>query len=295
MQLALRNIRGETITFTDPYLMGQVAGLGLPPVTHASTQFTQQDGATLLGVTLQRRVLTVPFEILVDSYATLWSTKRDLYRFLSTVKSPYTWIATLPDGTVRHLTCYYAGELSMPYDPEWGPLVHKDVGQWIAYDPLWFDPESTVWVFVVSGGSGSWIFDLGFPAGFGGSYVDQVDTREYVGSWQAFPVITITGPVDDLVITNVTTGQKLDFTDYDIGAAEVVTIDLTPGVKTVTHSTDGNIPDALTDDSDLGTWHLAPHPDAVDGQNTIQLEGTGANANTRIEIRFNPRYLALAS
>lgn len=293
MQLALRNIRGETITFADPYLVTRVAGLGLPPMFHATERFAQQDGASLQYVSLQPRVLTLPFEILASSYTALWSAKRDLYGFLSNVRSPYTWIATLPDGTIRHLDSYFAGELSMPYDPEWGPVVSKDVGQFVAYDPTWYDPTQVLWAVAVSGGSGSWAFDLGFDAGFGSSVVAALNTRNYPGTWRAYPVITITGPIDDLVIENVTLGLRLDFTGYNLAAGRSLVLDLRPGYKTVTHSTDGNLPDALTDDSDLGTYHIAEHPYAVGGNNTISISGTGATIATRIETRFYTRYLAL--
>lgn len=300
MQLALRNIRGETITFIDPYIVGNVIGLGLPPVAHASERFAQQDGETLRHIALQRRVLSVPFEILTSSYTAMWDSKRDLYRFLSTVKSPYTWIATLPDGTIRHLDCYYSGELSMPFDPAWGPVVHKDVGQWTAYDPTWYDPASVLWAFTVGGGAGSFHWEpggLGFDAGWGGSSADGTPASfTYPGTWRTYPVITLVGPLTTPIITNVTTGLVLAFDGgYTVDAGETVTIDLAQGHKSVTHSADGNVADALTDASDLGTWHISEHPYAVGGVNSIGVAFTGGSSASRVYIRFYTRYLALHS
>lgn len=298
MQLSLANIRGETITFTDPYLLGAVTGLGLPPVAHASERFAQQDGETLRHIALQRRVLSVPFEILTSSYATMWNTKRDLYGFLSAVKSKYVWTAVLPDGTTRCLDTYYTGELSMPFDPAWGPVVHKDVGQWTAYDPTWYDPTSVLWVFAVGGGAGSfgWETDgLGYDVGWGASEADGTPVSfTYNGTWRAYPAITLHGPMTTPIITNVTTGLVLEFdTGYTIDQGKSVVINLHQGYKTVTHSTAGNIPDKLTDTSDLGTWHISEHPYAVNGVNSIGVAFTGGNPASRVYIRFNTRYLAM--
>lgn len=300
MQLSLANIRGETITFTGEYVLGAVTGLGLPPVAHASERFAQQDGETLRHIALQRRVLSVPFEILTSSYATMWNTKRDLYGFLSAVKSPYIWTATLPDGTVRCLDTYYSGEMSMPFDPAWGPVVHKDVAQFTAYDPTWYDPTSVLWAYSVSGSAGTFHWEpggLGFDVGWDGSVADGTPASfTYPGTWRAYPVITLIGPLTTPIITNHTTGLVLEFDAvYTIDAGETVTIDLAQGYKTVTHSVDGNIADALTDDSDLGTWHIAEHPYAVNGVNSVGVAFTGGSSASRVYIRFHTRYLALHS
>jgi hypothetical protein len=298
MQLSVTNIRGESLAFTDPYIIGSIGGLGLPPVAHASGRFAQQDGATLRHVALEPRVLSVPFEILSASYAAMWGSKADLYGFLSAVRSKYVWTATLPDGTRRCLDTYFSGELSMPFDPAWGPLVHRDLGQWTAYDPTWYDPASTLWAFGAAGGAGSFGWEpdgLGMDAGWGASAADGTPKSfTYNGSWRAFPKITLQGPMATPVITHHTTGLVLAFdAGYSLGVGETVVIDLRQGFKTVIHSVDGNIPDALTDDSDLGTWHLVERPYAAGGVNSIGVAFTGGSADSRVYIRFNARYLAM--
>ncbi len=298
MQLSVSNILGETITFVDPYILGAITGLGMPGVAHASERFAQQDGESLRHIALGPRMLSVPFEILASSYATMWNVKRDLYGFLSAVKSKYVWKAELPDGSVRCLDTYYTGELSMPFDPVWGPLVHKDIGQWTAYDPTWYDPESVLWAFSVGGGAGSFGWEpsgLGYDAGFGASEADGTPVSfEYHGTWRAYPVITLMGPMTAPVILNQTTGLVLAFdAGYIIEPGEMVTIDLKQGYKTVTHSVAGNILDKLTEDSDIGTWHIAEHPYAMGGINSIGVAFTDGNPASRVYIRFNTRYLAV--
>lgn len=298
--LALKNVRGETITFTAPYLVQQITGLGIPAVAHASEQYAQQDGETLRYISLKKRVLTVPFEILSSSELALWNTKRDLYRFLSAIRSPYTWMATLPDGAVRYLDTYFSGELSMPFDPAWGPVVHKDVGQWTAYNPTWYDPTTALWAFAVSGGAGTWGYEatgLGFDAGWGASAADGTpEVFNYPGTWRSYPRITLDGPMVKPVIDNYTTDETLEFEDgYTLDAGEQITLDLAQGYKTVTHSVDGNIADKLTDDSDLATFHIAEHPDAVNGDNSLGVAFTGGSLASRVHLWVTVRYLALHS
>jgi hypothetical protein len=295
MQLAIRNVRGQTLQLQDPYHILGATGLGLPPIVAVSERYAQQDGATLRTIHLERRTVTIPFEILESSYTNLWQSKAELYTFLGAVQSPYTLIATLPDGTIRHLDVYFDGDLSMPFDRGWGPLIARDTGRWVAYDPTWYDPAQVIWSFAVGGGAGTWLWPLAFPAGFGASAAlgtPQVFT--YDGTWRTFPRLRLEGPMADIVITNGTTGTTIAFDPaYTLAAGAVITIDLAPGVKTVLHSALGNVQDELTSDSDLGTWHIAAAPDAIGGANSIAVSFTNGSPASRLSIRFFTRYLAL--
>jgi len=118
----------------------------------------------------------------------------------------------------------------------------------------------------------------------------------YPGTWRAYPVITLVGPMTEPVITNVTTGDKLEFeTGYVLDPTHTIEINLAQGYKTVTHSVDGNIANDLTDDSDLATFHIAEHPYAVNGVNSIGVAFTAGSPASRVSLRFTTRYLALHS
>jgi hypothetical protein len=298
MQLALRNVRGQTVNLDNPYHILGATGLGLPPVVAGVERYAQQDGATLRHIRLAPRTVTIPFEVLTPSYANFWSAKSELYGFLSAVNSAYTLIATLPDGTIRHLDVYFDGDLSMPFDRSWGPLIARDTGRWIAYDPTWYDPAMVTWSFAIGGGEGTWGWEpdgLGFSAGWGASVAGGAPhVFDYGGTWRAYPRIWLAGPMTAAEIANGTTGQKIAFlSSYILSAGHEIEIDLRPGYKSVTHSVDGNVQAALTDDSDLGSWHLAPHPEAINGQNSLSVAFTGGTSASRVQIRFYPRYLAL--
>ena len=271
----------------------EIDGLGMPPVRHIEEQYAQQDGATYLATWLERRIVSLAFELTNDSESDLWDAREALEVLMKQFAPGFRLQATLPNGAVRQLHLRYLGEMTLPRTWNMGDARQVAVLQCVAHNPVWYDPTSVLWGYALPAGLGDWAFPLGFPKGFGAAFIDIREIRNYVGTWKAYPVIALTGPVTDCVIENETTGDKLDFTGYNLAATKTITIDLTPGVKTVTHSTDGNIVDELTTDSDLGTWHITAHPEALGGNNTIHVTGTAATNETKIEIRFKTKYVGI--
>lgn len=288
---------GNEITFGLPTIrIKGVEGLGMPDVRHMSEQYAQQDGETWSDARLQKRILTMAFQIVESDEAGLWDAREDFLRLVKVLSSGFKLRVTLPNGNVRQIDLRYDSAFTLPRTDEMHDRQQTATIQAVAHDPLWYDPTSVLWAFAVSGGgSGSWSWPLAYPAGWGGSVAEgTLETKQYVGTWKAYPIITLTGPMEKPVITNHTTGDVLEFLDgYQIDEGESVVIDLRPGNKTVTHSVDGNAPDALTDDSDLGTWHIAAHPEARSGNNSISVAFLGANVNSRAEIRFYTRYVGI--
>ena len=101
------------------------------------------------------------------------------------------------------------------------------------------------------------------------------------------------GPITNLVIENETTDEKLDFTGYTLASGQTMTIDLRYGYKTVEREDGSSLIDKLTTDSDLGTWHIAAHPEATDGYNTIAVQGSNADLNTQISFQFYTQYAGI--
>lgn len=296
-EIKLYDALGVEIELVTPlWRVREIDGLGMPDVRHVAEQYAQQNGETWLATWLGPRVVLLNFLITATTEAAMWQAREQILRLAKTFTAGFALEITLPTGAVRRLNLRYRGELSLPRNLSM-PDRHQAVTlQCVAHDPTYYDPRSVLWAFAVSGGGeGDFGFPLGFPAGFGASTAAGIpEAKQYSGTWRAYPVITLRGPMVKPTITNHTTGEVLEFVDgYQIDEGETVILDLRPGVKTVTHSVDGNAPDALTDDSDLGTWHIAEHPDAIDGINSISVAFTGGNINTRAEIRFFTRYIGI--
>jgi len=122
-----------------------------------------------------------------------------------------------------------------------------------------------------------------------GGTVGQVAPVDYDGDLPESPIISIRGPITSPVITNLVTGDTLDFGTITIGAGTTYVIDTRYGYKTVTAGT-VNKRGELTDDSDLGDFHLAPNPIAPGGVNTIATYGTNIGTATQISIVYTNRY-----
>lgn len=109
----------------------------------------------------------------------------------------------------------------------------------------------------------------------------------YTGSYDDLPVITLTGPLGDPVVTNVTTSRKLDFTGSTIPAGVTYTIDLSRDTLSVVDQGGTIHTDELTDDSDLGSWTIAA------GQsNYVQVTAATSGTASAAQIVYRNRYVS---
>ncbi len=289
------------IELTDPYIrLKEIDGWGMPAVRHIEEQYAQQDGVTYIETRLDKRIVTMRFDLWAATEAAMWESRAAFLRLLRVFAAGFKLRLDLPNGAARQIDLRYDAQftLSRPWDEN--HKMQAAVLQCVAHSPTFYDPTPVLWAFAVSGGAGGWGWPLGFPAGWGASSAAGTpETKQYTGTWKAYPLITLTGPMTEPVITNHTTGHKLEFIPgYVIEDGESVVIDLTMDSRarralTVTHSIDGNVPDALTDDSHLGSFHIAADPEAIDGNNSISVAFTGGNAGSRAEIRFYTRYIGV--
>ena len=116
-------------------------------------------------------------------------------------------------------------------------------------------------------------------------------TIVYNGSFLTYPIITMTGPVTDPILTNVSTGEDLDFTGITIAGGDTYTIDCRFGYKTVKNAAGTNKIADLTAASDLATFHLGADPEVSGGANAFTLTGTSTDANTTVTVTYNERFV----
>jgi len=175
----------------------------------------------------------------------------------------------------------------------------------IAYDPVLFGSFGEETVVPGSGSMKAWEFPLNDPGApaersfdtmeFGGGSSLGLVTFQivYGGNWPSYPIIVVRGPADDMLLTSVTTGEKLELSGYNIAGGEEVTFDTTFGLKTVVSTVNGNIIGWLTDDSDLGTFRLEPDPVAPGGVNEFTFQALNTDANSALTVRYYDRYVGM--
>lgn len=306
--------RNNEIGLVEPYVrLREIEGLGMPEVRHIEETYAYQDGVSYLESRLAKRIIQMRFDLWATTESGMWTARDQMLRLLRVFAAGFSLRLTLPNGAVRQIDLRYDSQFTLPRVWDENNRIQPVVLQCVAHNPTFYDPTPVLWAFAVSGGGSSYGYEsgypgtwgwepggLGFPAGWGLSTIlSAPEAKIYTGSWRTYPLIALHGPMTEPVIENRTTGDKIEFVSgYKIDLGERIDIDLRTDSRarralTVTHSVDGNVPDALTDDSTLSTFHIAAHPDAVDGINEISVRFTGGSEASRAEIRFHTRYIGV--
>lgn len=268
-------------------------GLGLSPLTRLLESGVLQHGATDFGFLLQPRVFNLVLALGALTDSAYYTRRNSLQKILSPGQDTALRFV-LDNGTTRQIDARLVGA-PMGVDAGDVPLLGKLGFQFVAPDPTFYDPTEQSVTFSIGGsGGGAFEIPLAIPWAVGASALNSTVTIAYGGTWRAHPIIRIVGPITDCVITNETTDEKLDLTGVTIGAGDYYEIDTRYGHKTVYDSAGNRKVGDLTDDSDLGTFHLAEVYGAdTSRDNDIRVDGTGVTEVTEVYIRWQVRYLGI--
>ena len=284
-------------------------GMGMPPVKYITQSGPYQHGETVLDYKLQTRLIQYIHRRNGCSRTEYWSNRSDLINWLRPNRQlvgqlkPGRLRKIQPDGTKRDIEAF------LMFGPMFGA---RNTGQWDEWaltealrfrcdDPTFFDPalQTVRWTIDADDGlifyeSPDWEDHLTFPIVFSGDAISAYQTISgYAGTWSSFPTIVFTGPINAPRIENVTLGETIELT-YNIAAGETVTIDLSFGNKTVKSSSGANLIGTVTTDSTLGTFRIAPDPEAPNGDNVLYASGAeGALATTAIALSYYTRYIGI--
>jgi hypothetical protein len=267
----------------DLYLVAH-DGLGDASLTRLVERGAQQDGDTDVGFRYDPRVFTLGFEhvgSMEDRYD-----KRARLRRIFAPQAQLSVRFTLANADVRQIDCK---RLAVPGSVDGArALSERLVYRFRAANPLLYDPtqETATWTLSVINGL---VLPYTLPYLFGSSIINNTQNIAYTGDADEHPVITITGPLTYVSVENEETDESLTLEETLVSGEQVV-IDTRYGQKSVVKTGGARL--VLTDDSDLGTFHLAA---AVDGTasrtNTLRVSATGAQSGqTSIEVAWYSRY-----
>ena len=261
------------VRLDDPpyYYLGD-QGFGLAPLHRITTRGPLQQGDSDIDFRLDPRVLQLPI-IYAISPSTIqryehYSARQTLLNLFRPYEQGLLRVTTtLSSGAsiTREIATKVLGGLSFDVDPSSYNI--RTVVQLRADDPTWYDPAGV---------------NITYPqANIGGTQV-----LSNAGNWFSFPVIRVTGPITNPVITNNTTSQAITIT-ATIGAGAYYDINLLYGQKTVFDNLGVNRISTVSAASALATWTLQP------GNNTIAITGTGTTAATNINFDYRVRYTGI--
>lgn len=280
---------GEVTYLTDHghLILEGVRGLDMPKFNHFMDEPPGMDGAISRGVRATVREIFLPLDISGRTRQEFLDKKRALLRRMDPKRGTgrLTWAE--PDGTRRHIDCFYDSGM----EGEYGRGDHTRVSQKFglvlkAFDPYWYgDAEYHVWKTPEgSGGGGSFFPLVHDPDNFVELEPSQVLGSTSVvndGDVEAWPVWTITGPATSIELENVTTGKKIELSS-SLSSGQKRIITTKPGVSTVVDENGDNKWSELSDTSAL--WALEP------GLNELVLTVGNSDADTVVEMTYHPRY-----
>lgn len=198
---------------------------------------------------------------------------------------------TRADGvTVRRQAVDYDGGLEIDQSSGlWRKGAQQAVLMFFAADPFWYDDVETVVPFEAA--TGLPFFPIPNPTT--GSFITLTASEVFGsvtvnndGDVPVWPTWTITGPGEQIVVRNVTTGEVLDFgasTGLVLAAGEVATVVTTPGQTSLLLDDGTNLAGWLTDDSAL--WAIQR------GSNVLQVEMTNVTADSSVELAYRRGWL----
>lgn len=116
----------------------------------------------------------------------------------------------------------------LPVDRRYNAQAVPVVVQWVATDPRLYSPQlqTSGAVGLPSPGAGGLVFPLVFPLTFGTGQAGGNFSLVNTGTVTTWPTFRIDGPVTGPVVTNVTTGQQLQFDPaFAVAAGQVLLVD----------------------------------------------------------------------
>lgn len=270
---------------------------GAPPIEYLTRRGYKQDGSTVVDYTINDRSIIITFyQIAACTREQYWEYRAFLIDYFRPNRGgALTLTVREAGGNKRSLKIYAApGFVFAPSAPDESGWLLEEPITFIAYDPIWYDP-TTADVVLTGIAASQLVFPITFPIVFSPDGTTYSATITYVGNWNSYPIITLTGPYTSATIRNVSTGVSVVLF-IAIGAGEQRIIDFTPGAQSVTDSS-GN--DKFSDlspspNSNLVDFNIRPDPEVAGGVNVfdVTLEG-GVVGMSTVTIAYSARYFGI--
>jgi len=302
----VRNGVATDVSDAVEWLRGGDDGFGLPDIEPLVEVGPNQDGSTDKGFRLKSRVINLALNGFPAARgAEYWDFRE---RWLKLVKPTdvRTVLRVTAGSWVREIVVKTIGGSKLARKQGQG-LVVSDGVQLMAHDPTWYDPAGVALSFAGGAGGTGTPVPLIVPMTVGASDVNVSVPHGYQGTWRAFPVVRITGPVTNAVVLNTTTGMKLhDRHEAGFHRVHDPGRGVDRGRLCLRQKDSGGSgrckPDLAADQrqrpgwvrhSDLVGFAFEADPEAPDGINVIQVTGSAASAATKIDITYLNRYIGI--
>jgi phage-related protein len=279
--IAWEGANGTTIEFREPsIILESWTGFAGPARTHQTQKAVGQIGSSLLDTLYEQRELSIRAVLVAETRQDLFAMRRILIAALIG-EGTLTW--TQDDGTAYVIACVAdSGTPRFVGDAGNQSTFHmRFYLDLLAPDPTWYDPVGEEQHMNSFEGGMTIPFELPLDLGTVGASAIIRNKGDL-----ATPVlITITGPVTNPSIENLTTDQTIALV-LDIAAGETLVISTVYGsiAATLTDAlgVETNAMRYITVDSEF--WQLQP------GANEVSYASSGESGSAEVVIGWRHRY-----
>jgi len=292
---------------TDDTFSTSYSGGGFPDINYITSDGPGQFGSSLIGWSLKSRIIQLIVNRKSCNRYDYWRLRSDFMNIFRPNRQYSGRLQTgvlrkyLPDGRKLNLDVLINDGFKFDTTEVGNQYELTEVVQFIAFDPIFYSDEIMSQYFAIGSLASQLRFTASFPIFFGPytmsssmsiNYAGLTD--EYTPTFHSYPVITINGPCSGPVINNTTLNVKIKL-NYAISGGEIVTIDLTKfGEKTVKNNLGVDLSGAIDYTvSDLRNFRISPHPEALNGINTITFISTNNGASTTVRMQYRERYIGI--
>lgn len=286
------------LTGRAPFDVVSIEGIGGAPVRRLTGRAPFQDGDSDLGFRLDARLINLVLHFNAENRALADAYRDQLFAYAKPQANAAHLRCLRDDGNYRQIDVHPVGVLDAPINDQdrlWSS--QRMAVQLRAAEPVWYDPQIHYWAAIGSTSTGlsGYQSPMMIPmVQTAGTVINVTIALPYAGSWATHPIMTLFGPGTGWKITNVTTGDMLNFPNLALSAGQWLEIDLRYGHKTVLNQAGANRISELSADSDLSDWHIAPAPEAVGGTNLIKIEvASAASDASGVQVAYYDRYISL--
>lgn len=260
------------------------SGIWAPPYTINSIKMPLSDGSQFRNVAVGEGGVDLPLIIKADSHDVLKLLLRDLtFRMNPTRGAGQLKVVT--DLDTRILTCYPEGIKKVN---DKGKIAELTLS-FTANDPYWYADTAISTVITNSSTTADNFFSSSFfPIKLINSVTFALRTVNNGGDVDVYPVWTITGPGNTILLRNLTTGKTLSLTSLALTTSQVLVIDTRTDKKTVKIDGDFGDPEYFSYVAKTSSmWNL------IKGNNDLRLQMNNSDLNSKIQMDFTPRYGSL--
>lgn len=289
---SLENSRGDILEFNQAVYIPNFNGFGTAPINYLTTKSYQQDGSTLLDLTLGERIIILDiYHESQDSREAWWDLRKELVDFLRPeLDSPLVLTITQAGGEQFSIDVYAdPGILFENTDTN-----ERDINESLsfrAFNPVWrktstitLSPEATQDVNLV--------FPIIFPILFGSSgTVFTSGALNYLGSWKSYPTITLTGPYTTATVLLVNKNIQFQLLTSILAGQQRIITTLPSNLSIVDGSGNSKF-DELSLPSNLRDFFIPPAPDGETEEIRITFVG-GTVGVSQGTIAYNENYLGI--